>query len=96
VYLLLSAHSEAFVFQRNSFTREVSGLIACGHSGCRGGICVEHVVGFVRHKRRVPDVGRRVATDGRCQPAHRVHSLNERGHCESVAAPYSYENASLT
>ena len=57
-----------------------SDLIAFGHSGCRGGICKEHVVGFVRHKRLFPDVGRRVATEGRCQPAHGVHSLNERGH----------------
>jgi hypothetical protein len=60
-------------------------LIAFGHSGCRGGICIEHVIGFVRHKRRLPDVGRRVATDQRCQPAHGIHSLNERGRCEIVA-----------
>ena len=62
-----------------------SDLIAFGHSGCRGGICIEHVVSFVRHKRLVPEVGRRVATDRRCQPAHGIHSLNERGRCEIVA-----------
>ena len=62
-------------------------LIAFGPSGCRGGICIEHVIGFVRHERRLPDVGRRVATNRRCQPAHGIHSLNERGSCEIVAIP---------
>ena len=57
-------------------------LIAFGHSGCRDGLCEEHVIGFVGHERRRPDVGRRAAAGGRCQPAHSIHSLNERGHGE--------------
>ena len=60
-------------------------LIAFGHGGCRGGISVEHVIGFVRHNRRLLDVVRRVAADRRCQSAHRVYSLNERGRREIVA-----------
>jgi len=69
----MTLESRAALFKSGAFgVRErrerrvvrASNLIAFGHSGCRGGVGKEDVVGFVRHERRVPDVVRRGATDG--------------------------------